>query len=533
MANNVGVLLQAAPASTVPHLTCPANLWSLQTQRSRLSGYTGMTNGNHSTQSSFGTLFGAPLSSSSPWGNNATTSFANNRDTITPRGPLTQEALLRVGGTGADGPADAINGGASALRGTSTNGAWRAWGAAADSSQARPLSGNTSPRSRSDASSHDMNGGSIFFSAGPSTVTQGAASGSRPATTTTSALEPSSGTFQHHSGFADYADEGDDEQFMTQELDRGFPTFATAAQRQAQDPSALNAVGTGAARRSLSSRGQSDLTFSDFPYGASAGPSNHSQRPSLAGSSFPTQNAMNFDHNAGRQSNAGLVGDAFARMALNDNSNGAASGLGSGPSYGNGAQNFQFNPVTQPWDAGQGYGNGFARDTYGNGMGHEHRGSIVGRNSPAGSTYLAGNGLNSPRSFTGTPQPSADAWPTPASRDPRLALELERRGLVSPFVQQAPNAYFPNAFFPQNYTQFPYGAYGDPRNPAHMAGYGMPIPPYALGGAIPTRPARDQDPGRAYRSALLQEFKNSPKSRRWELKVGSYRCLITTLSWVN
>jgi mRNA-binding protein PUF3 len=351
-------------------------------------------------------------------------------------------------------------------------------------------------------------------------VTQGTAGGSRPATTT-SALEPSNGTFQHHSGFADYADEGDDEQFMTQELDRGFPTFATAAQRQAQDPSALNAVGAGTARRSLSSRAQSDLTFSDFPYGTSAGPSNHSQRPSLAGSSFQTQNAINFDQNARRQSNAQLAGDAFARMALNDNPSGGASTLGSGPPYGNGTQNFQFNPVTQPWDAGQGYGSGFARDTYGNGMGLDNRGSIVGRNSPAGSTYLAGGNPNSPRGFTGTPQPSADSWPTQASRDPRLVAELERRGLAPPFVQQAPNAYFANAFFPQNYTQFPYAAYGDPRHAAHMAGYGLPIPPYALGGAIPTRPARDQDPGRAYRSALLQEFKNSPKSRRWELKVSS------------
>jgi mRNA-binding protein PUF3 len=75
-------------------------------------------------------------------------------------------------------------------------------------------------------------------------------------------------------------------------------------------------------------------------------------------------------------------------------------------------------------------------------------------------------------------------------------------------------------FYPQGYQQFPspYAAYNDPRHNAHIAGYGIPTP-YGLAAAgIPTRPARDQDPGKSFRSALLHDFKHSPKSKRWELK---------------
>ena len=116
-----------------------------------------------------------------------------------------------------------------------------------------------------------------------------------------------------------------------------------------------------------------------------------------------------------------------------------------------------------------------------------------------------------------------------------MAAELARRGLAdaqAQFAQQPTAPFFPNAFYPQNYAQnyaqfqSPYGPYSDPRHPAHMAGYGIPIPPYGLGAAaVPTRPARDQDPGKSLRSALLHDFKHSPKSKRWELKVRCRRRL--------
>ncbi|KAK4041057.1 armadillo-type protein [Parachaetomium inaequale] len=478
-------------------------------RRSRLSDYTGMPNGNHNAPPGLGnTLFGTGLPSSGPWNNNATGAFANTRPVVTPRDAMNAFATTGLG--------------SGALTSTTDIDAWGApyWNAT-DATQTRTLSGNTSPRSRSDASAHETNSVSNFFP-GPSTMAQRGPVGSKPDRNT------SNGAFKYPPGFSDYTDEGDGNQFMTQKFERGFPALAMATQRQAQEPSSLNAVGSGPSRKSISGLAEPDLppqtsSFEDFTYTAPTAPAMHSQRPSLAGSSYSAHNNnLGFDQNVGRQ-----LAETFGMMGLDNTPNGAMNAL-QDAMYGNGAQNFQFNPVSQPWENGQGYGNGFAKDTYGNGTSFEKRGSIVGRNSPAGSAYRTGGGLNSPRSFTGTPQPNADAWSRPTSRDPRMAAELARRGLAdaqAQFAQQPAAPFFPNAFYPQNYAQNyaqfqpPYGPYSDPRHPAHMAGYGIPTPPYGLGtAAVPTRPARDQDPGKSLRSALLHEFKHSPKSRRWELK---------------
>jgi mRNA-binding protein PUF3 len=500
-----------------------------------------MPNETQNTQSNLtNTLLSRGLQLPGPWSNDATGGFAKSRDVVTPRGSSGRGTLLQADGREADGfgLTDAFN----TLPGTGLGTAaapsvdMASWGAgywnATDPKQTRAVSGSTSPRTRSDASAHDSNPFPKFFQ-GPSTMSQGGPVGSRPATT--AALEPSNGTFKYPSGFSDFADEGDGDQFMTQEYDRGFSGFSAAAQRQqAQEQlSLMNAVGSGP-RKSVSSRPETD-SFNDFTYGAPAAPSMHSQRPSLAGSSFSAQHNMGFDQNAGRQNHSQMV-EAFGMMGMGNTSNGAANNLQNPLSYDNGSQNFQFNPGSQSWENGQGYANGHGKDAYANGSGFEKRGSIVGvgRNSPAGSTYRAGGGLNSPRSFTGTPQPNGDGWSRPTSRDPSLAAELARRGLEQ-FVQQPPTPFFANGFYSPNYPQFqsPYAAYGDPRHPAHLGGYGIPVPPYLGPGAVPTRPARDQDPGRAFRSAILHEFKNSPKSRRWELQVRRHSWLATGMPSLN
>ncbi|KAK4155924.1 armadillo-type protein [Chaetomidium leptoderma] len=472
-------------------------------RRSRLSDYTGMPNGSHNTQAGVGNpLFSTASHSSGPWNTNATGGFSNLR----PR-----DAIDAFGTVGL---------GSGALTSTANANAWAAgpWNAT-DSTQARALSGNTSPRTRSDASVHDTNGLSKLF-AGTSTMAQRGPVGSKPATT--AALEHSNGTFSYTPPFAAFTDERDGDQFLAQEPERRYPTLSMAAPHQAQEPSSL----TGPSHKSVPSRPESDFLFkangfSDFTYGVPAPASMHSQRPSLAGPSFPTPN-VGFDQNAVRQGQAQLA-EALARMGI-DATNGVMNGRQNGPFYGDASQNFQLNPGSQPWEngQGQGYGNGYAKDTYTNGTGLEKRGSIVGGDSPAGSTYRVGGGLNSPRGFTGTPQTNADAWSRPTSRDPRMGSDLGRRGPGEHFVQQSQTPYFPNSFYPQNYPQFssPYPGYGDPRHPTHMPGFGLPMPPYALGGpgTAPTRPSRDQDPGRGFRSALLHEFKNSPKSKRWDLK---------------
>lgn len=358
-------------------------------------------------------------------------------------------------------------------------------------------------------------------------MAQGVPIGSPPVTT--AAVESSRSAFKYPSKFPDYANEGDADQFMTHELEPRFSALSVAAQRQAQEAASLSAVGNGVSRNLVSARHESNHhgPFRDLNYGTPAS-AIHSQRPSLAGSSFPTHSNMGFDQSVAQQ-NQDHLAESLGMMGLDSAPNGALNGV----SYSDG-QGFQFNPGSQPWETPQGYGTGFARDTYTNGTGFEKRGSIVGRNSPAGSAYHGTGGLNSPRSFTGTPQPNADPWSRPVSRNPRMSSDLDRRALGQYFLQQPAAPFHPNAgYYSQNYQQIqaPYGAYTDPRHPPHMAGYSMPMPPYALGpGNIPTRPARDQDPGKAFRSTLLDEFINVKSTKGWELKVRSHHGLVDELS---
>jgi mRNA-binding protein PUF3 len=472
-------------------------------RRSRLSDYTNLPNGNHTAQPGLGnSIFNMPPGG--PWNNNASVGFTSSRPVVTPR--------------------DAINGfasaglGSAALTSTADHDAWgSAYWNPTDATQARNLSGNTSPRSRSDASVHDTNSRPLLFHAAKAMPQRGLV-GLKPPTT--ASMDTSKGPFMFDHGFSNYADEGDGDQFANQTFDHRFAALSIANQRQAQEPTSLNAVGSGPSRKSMSGIPESDLPaqtnpFKDFAYTTPTAPAIHSQRPSLAGSSLSGHPNIGFDQNLGRQVH---ITEAFGMMGL-DSTNGAMNGLQDELSFGNGGQNFQFNPGSQPWDNGHGYPNGFAKDPYSNGTGLEKRGSIAGRNSPAGSTYRNGGSLNSPRSFTGTPQPNPDGWSRPTSRDPMLSAELARRGVADQFAHQSINPFFSGAFLPQNYQQFPslYASYNDPRHNAHM-GYGIPTP-YGLAAAgIPTRPARDQDPGKSLRSPVLHDFKHSPKSRRWELK---------------
>ncbi|KAG7290907.1 hypothetical protein NEMBOFW57_000912 [Staphylotrichum longicolle] len=468
------------------------------------------------------------LQSGGPWNNNATGSFARSRDQVTPRGESAREVQIRAQGPGLTGYTDATNPGG-AFRSTSNADAWLSWYASADPSQARTVSGNTSPRTRSDASTHDMNGLPKYLSTAAS-MAPGASIAPQPATT--AGIEPSSSAFKYPSSFADYTDEAAGDRLLTHDIDRRFSSLSVAAQRQAQEAS-FSAVGSGPSRNAAPSRPEPDhhsqiSTFRDFSYGVPTASAMHSQRPSLAGSSFPTHSGMGAEQGVSsqQQSQEQMV-EAMAMLSMDSAPSGAMNGALSGPSYGNGSQSFQFNPVSQPWENAQGYGNGFAKDAYVNGMSLEKRGSIVDRNSPAGSTYHGTGGLNSPRSFTNTPQQTADAWSRPVSRNPRMGSDLDRRSMGGQYYlqqQQQQAAHFPtNSFYTQNYPQFanPYGAYSEMRHPQNLPAYGMPFSPYGHGlgsNAIPTRPARDQDPGKGFRSALLDEFINQKSTKGWELK---------------
>ncbi|KAK7418858.1 mRNA binding protein puf3 [Neonectria punicea] len=208
----------------------------------------------------------------------------------------------------------------------------------------------------------------------------------------------------------------------------------------------------------------------------------------------------------------------FARRVTLDNAVAASGNSTFNPA----SQPFQMNPGTQTWV------NEAAASRFSNSIDlgsdplaaqfHAMKRGSVDRISPAPSYRLEQN--SSPRSYAPTPDPWSGR---PPSRDPRPAAEHERR-TPAQYAPQFPS-YYPN--------QYPYASFAsqyppnflDPytqgfRHPM-IPGYGLPPLPagYGLGANVPIRPARDQDPAKGIRSALLDEFRLSSKSnKRYELK---------------
>ncbi|KAK4661850.1 mRNA binding protein puf3 [Podospora pseudopauciseta] len=380
-----------------------------------------------------------------------------------------------------------------------------------DNSQNRNVSGQTSPnRTRSEVQLHDISGSMPYYS-GSQTMTQRALGGSKDA---------KNGFPKYTSQYADFTDDKDNS-FSNLNGEPEQPVGRYPTSRSMQDQSFL---GNGHSRDHLSTSGQSDndlhgqgAPYADYPFGTPH-TSIHSQRPSLNGptGSFHGQNPRSYDHNnIGQQIPDDDLPERLGRMAIGSGLNGGPNALGNLQSFGNGSQDFQLNPGSQPWDHGQGYQAGHSRDSYSNSISLDRRGSGVDHSSSAGSTYRAGAtgvGLNSPRSFT----PAIDSWSRPVSRDLRSGPEADRRSL-SHFPPQSP--YYQNGYynFPQ-YAPGPYDAvYG--RQPMQFPGYPLPQYPFAHNGVPPVRPSSDRDPARGVRSLKLEEFKTGNKSsKRFELK---------------
>ncbi|KAK0732721.1 armadillo-type protein [Apiosordaria backusii] len=358
--------------------------------------------------------------------------------------------------------------------------------------------------------------GSMPYYSGPQAVTQRALGGSK---------EAKNGSYKFPSQFADFTDDKDTSfNNLNGEPEQTLGRF-TAPQRSMQDQSFL---GNGHSRDHLSTSGHSDNdlhgpgnSFADYPYGTPHS-TIHSQRPSLNGptASFHGQNPRSYDHNIGQQMADDELPERLGRMAISSGLNGTANGLTGLQSFGNGSQDFQLNPGSQPWENGQGY-HGHSRENYSNSISLDRRGSGVDRSSPAGSIYRAGAagvGLNSPQSFTGTPQPGIDSWSRPVSRDLRSGPDVDRRSFSHSVAPQ--QSYYQNTYYP-NYPQFapgPYDAiYG--RQQLQFSGYPLPQYPFAPNGVPPVRPSSDRDPARGVRSLKLEEFKTGNKSsKRFELK---------------
>ncbi|KAK0630714.1 armadillo-type protein [Bombardia bombarda] len=261
-----------------------------------------------------------------------------------------------------------------------------------------------------------------------------------------------------------------------------------------------------------------ELPYGELPYGGQR--ALHSQRPSMTGPSlsYPNQAKRAYNHGVGQQTDSEELQDVMARkLDLGDAPSGPSNGL-SGMPFGNASQPFQFNPVSQPWD-GQGHG-----PVYPTAPGYEKPNSIAGRASPAGSTYRPG--LNSPKSYTGTPQPNPDLWSRPTSRGHRVAAaDHDRRSSGQQFLQQQQQQqqYYTNYNYPayqhQQYPAHLYDAYGpNPRQSVPPSTYAMPMNPFLGASGLPMRMSKDKDPANGVRSPLMEDFRMNNKSRRWELR---------------
>ncbi|KAJ2968117.1 hypothetical protein NQ176_g9335 [Zarea fungicola] len=199
---------------------------------------------------------------------------------------------------------------------------------------------------------------------------------------------------------------------------------------------------------------------------------------------------------------------------------------GSASSFNPASQPFQLNPGSQPWmaDNASRYSGSLdysPSDAIGSQFSAMKRGSID-RITPS-PTYR----LESGSSPLATHAVTSDVWAggRPSPRDPRTS-DIDRRSQS----QQFPPAY-PQAFYG---SQYPYGGippqyapnFIDPyaQNYRHplLQSYGIPPVPsaYPPTSSIQTvRPSREQDPSKAVRSVLLEEFRQSNKSnKRYELK---------------
>ncbi|KAK3938517.1 putative pumilio domain-protein [Diplogelasinospora grovesii] len=498
---------------------------------SRFTSFAAMGNGSDKPSQPIGTSFSN--SSSFPTNNGITGNgiWGNNTGRGIMNAARTRDA---VASRDSNDTFSGLHSGSGALAATSEAEPWPAPGPwNTDSTQTRSGSGNTSPnRPRAEPPMHMSNGSYFSFSSRP-----------KPAP------EPSPTGVSKYPQFPNYTNERENTSAFGQsslDSDQGLGGYSVQ-QRSTQDLPYGNPFGSTShdPNKPPSSHSETNLNgqgngFSDFtPFGNHAPNhtpnSTHSQRPSITGhpQSFPSQVSRGYNDLDEFQENISRLTDSLNGAHLNGLPNGLASGLSNLASYNNNGapQPFQFNPVSQPWDNGEGYGSGqgsgYPNQFFPNSFAAEKRGSIANRGSPAASSHPVG--LNSPRSYTGTgtPQPGANAWSRPASRDPRNGPDLDRRGGLAQtqFVpQQAATPFYPSTYnYPHNYPQFTppmFDQYATNLRPGiPMSGYGMPLG--YLGGAagVPHRPGRNHDPVMGVRSPLLEEFRSSAKSnKRYELK---------------
>ncbi|CAK7220154.1 mRNA binding protein puf3 [Sporothrix eucalyptigena] len=195
---------------------------------------------------------------------------------------------------------------------------------------------------------------------------------------------------------------------------------------------------------------------------------------------------------------------------------------------------FQFNPISEPWDAGV-----RGLDMYGQGRdaflpsARSHYGSAERGNTPIGGPFQQNN---SPRGL-GTPA-NPGPWSRPQSRDPRtsglsdgsingtsnllprqpLQNFLHDQQLSAAAAAAASYSGNPN-FLSANLASYP--LYNSFRGPMQMSPLGIQIGSAMGNPILPSshmQAPRDRDLVRSMRSPMLEDFRTSRTNRKFELK---------------
>ncbi|KAK7436161.1 hypothetical protein CaCOL14_009929 [Colletotrichum acutatum] len=294
-------------------------------------------------------------------------------------------------------------------------------------------------------------------------------------------------------------------------------SYARQEKRGSKDNAYLNLGVVGAPSRdsSIPPSRQSDDSHHSPPafrdnfvgYGHTPSNSIASSRPAIPGhsSSFPTQTTNNRAFMAnGRQMDDTDLAPQFKKSLTLDEAQSIAAG----------AQNFQFNPVSQPWRGDMNAA--ITGEMYADAMAAQYKRGPTDRIAGASGQYRV---VTSPKTYA--PQAS-DLWTQrPSSRDLRMVPDGDRRTPVPAFIQAQAPAFYPGPYYTPNFAgQYPpqmFDPYGRPSLP--LPSYGLHMAPYSMPGVMPIRPSKDQDPGKGVRSLLLEEFRSSSKSnKRYELK---------------
>ncbi|KAI1094504.1 ARM repeat-containing protein [Rostrohypoxylon terebratum] len=480
-----------------------------------------------------GSTFGPATWQNGIWGNGAIGGSLNTRRDMTGSRDSDEHSPSATSGSAQ------LNSNSQAAPWVSRGGIWNQPGNTPHSSS----SGSTSPTRTRDGYQHnfsDASNNSHLYNLRQPVGQNGSVSASRTMPPGPSDLSTSS--FKYPGGFGDsVGDERNGSGLYTSNGNGPLDIDTTGLyRRNSTDPTYSN-LGHSRQNTLASRQGDSDVQTpsryengTHFPFVSKQLKSQQPQRPSISGASvtLPSESGRSnaFASFGSVDASSHDLEDAFSRtLTLEDNSDSITNGYATNGHFNPNSQPFQFNPGSQPWqhDLGSSNARAFGQNMqeswaealpaslYGNRRGPGERGS------PAGSSYR--QSVNSPRAYSGTPNPRADPWSRPGSRDPRLLQDLDRAQHSSQYLQQQQAGFYP-PYYNAAMSQFsaPYDQYvQNPslRSQVQLSGYGLPVNYPMTGLPVPIRPSRDQDPGKGVRSVLLEEFRGNAKSnKRYELK---------------